>query len=147
MAVALQAYGIATAWETGSDIHDPVHRRHEMKAILKRIDTNSASAFETLLPDDAGGFGFWLNASIGTDESEGADDFQIFVCNPVWLDSHRVLSVEIPDRHLLVDGTFNAGTVRAKLESFLEGCIGEDWLEIARKVSEIGVWEFEGYTR
>ncbi|MEB2873020.1 Imm8 family immunity protein [Pseudomonas rhizosphaerae] len=31
------------------------------------------------------------------------------------------------------------------VEDFLQGCSCRDWNEVSRKVSRIGLWEFEGY--
>lgn len=116
-----------------------------MKAILKSLDTNSAVSLDALISEHRDCFGFWLHAAIGPEESPGADDFEIFVCNDAWMENHRGLPTLIPERHLLVDGPSDARDVQAQLESFLEGCVGETWSELVAKVSEIGFWEFEGY--
>lgn len=115
-----------------------------MKARLKRIDTNSTAAFGSFQPEDPECFGIWLNASIGPADGEGADDFQIFVCNPAFLDRPDQ-PVESVVRHLVVDGPFDAGRVKRQLEAYVDGCVGESWSELVAQVSKVGVWEFEGY--
>lgn len=116
-----------------------------MKAQLRRIDTNSATAFHALQPEDPRRFGTWLNASIGPAGMQSADDFQVFVCNPAWLEGRQGLPLETKQRRFLVDGPFDAAAIKAQIEAFLDECVGESWPELVAQISKIGVWEFEGY--
>ena len=113
-----------------------------MKASLKRIDTNSAISFESFAPQDPDCFGFWLNASIGSREGDGADDFQIFVCNRAWLARQREAGME---QYVLLDQPYEAAAVVKVLEACLEACSGDNWPEVVAQVSKIGVWEFQDY--
>jgi hypothetical protein len=116
-----------------------------MKAKLKRIDTNSAVSLEKFRPEDPGCFGFWLNASIGSDETEGADDFQILVCNREWLERERKLQTKNLERYVVLDGEYDMPSIMEALTKYLDGCVGNSWTEIVAQISKIGVWEFEGY--
>jgi Immunity protein 8 len=114
-----------------------------MKAKLKRIDLNSAVLLEQFRPEDPECFGFWLNASIGSDETEGADDFQILVCNREWLERER--GKKNPERYVLLDGKYDATLIIELLSQHLDSCTGNSWIEVVAQISKIGVWEFEGY--
>ena len=118
-----------------------------MKARLKRIDTNSEASLESFQPENPECFSCWLNASIGSDEGEGADDFQILVCNRAWLDRQQGSQVDATGQYVLLDGPFDAGLVTQRLEAHLDGCSGDTWVEVVAQISKIGVWEFEGYKR
>lgn len=116
-----------------------------MKAKLKRLDTNSAVSLEKFQPEGAGCFGFWLNASIGSDETDGADDFQILVCNREWLDREKGLQTKNLERYILLDGKYDMPSIIEALTKYLDNCVGTSWTEIVAQISKIGVWEFEGY--
>jgi hypothetical protein len=116
-----------------------------MKAMLKRLDLNSATAFETFQPSEAERFGLWLHAGAGMADTDAADDFRFFVCNDAWLSYQRELGIACGARYLLIDGPFDASTVKAQLEAFLESCVGESWDEVVAAVSKVGLWEFEDY--
>jgi len=113
-----------------------------VKPILKRIDTNTEISFESFAPQDSDCFGVWLNASIGSDEGDGADDFQVFVCNRAWLVRQRAACEE---RYILLDRPYQPDAVVKALEAYLAECSGDNWSDVVAQVSNIGVWEFEGY--
>lgn len=115
-----------------------------MKAQLKGIDANTTD-FESFRPEDPERFGFWMNASIGSDESEGADDFQVFVCNQAWLDGRHARSLSASDRHLLVGAPYDALAIRTALEERVGQCSGGTWPDVVAQVSNFAVWEFENY--
>jgi hypothetical protein len=116
-----------------------------VKAELRRIDTNSATVFEDFRPEHSECFGFWINASIGSDEGTGADDFQILVCNGDWLAREGVFHRGASERHLLLDGPYDPDAVIEQLKRYLETCVGHGWMDIVDRVSKIGYWEFENY--
>ncbi len=115
---------------------------HSVKPRLKRIDTNTSVSFESFAPEDPDCFGIWLNASIWSGDSDGADDFQIFVCNRAWLARQREAKGK---RYILLDQPYRPSVVVDALEAYLKECSGDNWPEVAAKVSKIGVWEFESY--
>jgi len=90
-------------------------------------------------------FGFWVNASIGSDESDGSDDFQIFMCNQAWLDDRSMAGLVGANKYLLIDGHCDSDGLVESLKSYLTQCAGNDWAEVVAKISRIGIWEFEGY--
>ena len=118
-----------------------------MKPQLERIDTNSASSLQELCADSPENFGFWVNASIGSDETEGSDDFQIFVCSREWLADESRPNAQLPEKYLLVEGGCDSFKLTDSLNAFLAECGGTNWSEVVEKISRIGKWEFEGYQR
>ena len=116
-----------------------------MKPQLKHIDTNSASSLQELCANSPENFGFWINASIGSDETEGSDDFQFFVCNRGWLEAERKSSSQLPEKYLLVEGGNDSFNLTESLNTFLAECDGTSWTEVVEKISRVGKWEFEGY--
>ncbi len=116
-----------------------------MKPHLKRLDTNSGISLDKLCESQPENFGFWINASIGTDETEGADDFQIFVCNREWLEDESRPSGLRVEKYLLIEGSCDSVKLASSLNAFLAECIGASWTDVVAKISKIGAWEFEGY--
>lgn len=121
-----------------------------MKAILKKISVNSWTGPGEFRPDDSHCFGTWLTAEIGPGEGVGTELFQIFVCSEAWLErglawipEHGTL--EPRQRYIVVDDTYDAGSVRERLEGYLDCCDGRTWKEVVAQVSKIGFSEFEDY--
>jgi Immunity protein 8 len=112
---------------------------------LRRIDTNSAASVDELCSRSPNRFGFWINASIGSDQTDGADDFQIFVCDQAWLDDKNMMGGGGVDRYLLVEGGCERERLVDSLNGYLAQCAGNNWSEVVAKISKIGIWEFAGY--
>ena len=121
-----------------------------MKAILKNFSVSSWTRPGEFRPDNPHCFGVWLTAEIGPDEAEGTEHFQIFVCNvawlergPGWIPEHGALDPR--QRYIVVDDTYDDGSVKERLEGYLRGCDGRTWKEVVAQVSKIGFSEFEDY--
>ncbi|MBV8122536.1 MAG: hypothetical protein JO370_00460 [Paucibacter sp.] len=104
---------------------------------------NAATAFESFRPEDEQSYGFWLTASIGANDSDGADLFQVFICSRQWRD--RAEQGGQVDRCLVLDGTYDYGATMVALNAWVDGCSGGSWSEIVSKLSAVGAWEYEGY--
>ncbi len=117
-----------------------------MKPQLKRVDTNSTISLEDACAKDPEKMGFWINAAIGSDETERADDFQIFVCTRQWLDSEHGLDGQKKiKKYLLVDAGCNSVALKEALNSYLSECEGDNWSDLVVKISRIAIWEFDEY--
>lgn len=121
-----------------------------MKAILKSFSVNSWTGPGEFRPDNPHCFGAWLTAEIGPDEAVGTELFQIFVCNEAWLErgprwipEHGALDPR--QRYIVVADTYDDGSVKERLEGYLDGCDGRTWKEVVAQVSKIGFSEFEDY--
>lgn len=118
-----------------------------MKPQLKRIDTNSASSLDELCARSPRSFGFWVNASIGSEETEGSDDFEVFVCNREWQEDESRPTWQLAEKFLLVDGGCDSAKVMDSLNAYLAECSGGSWTEVVEKISRIGTWGSRGISR
>jgi hypothetical protein len=99
----------------------------------------------TFWPEKPDNFGFWLRAMIGPEDHAGADSFDIHVCTPEWLKSNYSVSDTVWGRHFLIVFEYDRARIEAAIVRYCERCFGNDWQEIAQKISRIGYWEFEDY--
>ena len=59
-----------------------------MRAVIKGI-FNDVFDVETYCPESAENFSLSLRIRIGLDCMQGADDFELFICTPKWLEKTR----------------------------------------------------------
>lgn len=50
------------------------------------------------------------------------------------------------DRHLLIVPSYSYPVVRDTINSLCQRTWGSDWIEVASKLKQYGLWEFEDYT-
>jgi hypothetical protein len=99
---------------------------------------------ENYRPDDYENFSFVLTITVGIAGKEGGDLFDIDVCTPQWLLENQGDGFVLGKGKLIVfkcDMKFILG----RIKRLFEGQSGNDWAEIAIKLSRIGRWEFEDY--
>lgn len=121
-----------------------------MKASLKNFSVNSWTGPGEFQPDNPHCFGVWLTAEIGSDEAVGTELFQIFVCNKAWLERGpgwipEYGTLDPRQRYIVIDDTYDDGSVKERLEEYLDGCAGDNWKEVVSQVARIGFSEFEDY--
>ena len=56
-----------------------------MRAVIKGI-SNDIFDVETYVPENVDNFSLSLRIRIGLDCTQGADDFELFICSPKWLE-------------------------------------------------------------
>ncbi|WP_099073741.1 immunity 8 family protein [Proteus alimentorum] len=113
-----------------------------MKAILKGL-SNDFYDVDSYYPDDDKCFSLSLLLSIGSEDSNGADNFDLFVCSPEWI-SKNVWEPRI-FRHTLITRAYNINEIKKIIESHIAKCDGNSWLEVAEKLSRYFAWEYEDY--
>lgn len=113
-----------------------------MKAILKGL-SNDFYDVDSYYPDDDKCFSLSLLLSIGSEDSNGADNFDLFVCSPEWI-SKNVWESRI-FRHTLITRAYNINEIKKIIESHIAKCDGNSWLEVAEKLSRYFAWEYEDY--
>ncbi|MCP2230301.1 MULTISPECIES: immunity 8 family protein [Erwinia] len=113
-----------------------------MKAILKSI-SNDDYLLNEFYPEDENVFSLRLLLRIGTESSSGADKFDLFVCTPEWLCKHQWLPELM--RHTLLVRTYDLDEITKTITDHIDRCEGEDWMEIAQKLSRFFAWEYEDY--
>ena len=116
-----------------------------MNAKLKRLHSPDIYNLENYQPECAGSFCFLLQAMIGPEGEEGEESFDIEVCTPKWIEENLGLDEALVGQHYLIVRDYNYQKIAHSIEKFLQGCSGKDWSEVSRKVSRLGLWEFEGY--
>jgi hypothetical protein len=113
-----------------------------MKAILKKI-SNDDYELDKYWPEDEKVFSLRLLLRIGSEDSVGADNFDLFICTPEWLCKHRWLPELM--RHTLLVRKYDLGEIKKTITDYIDQCEGEDWMEIAQKLSRVFAWEYEDY--
>ncbi|MDD1020248.1 immunity 8 family protein [Pseudomonas sp. TNT2022 ID1048] len=116
-----------------------------MNAELKRLHSPDVYDLENYKPESPANFSFLLQAMIGPVGEDGGESFDIEVCTPKWIEENCAQDVVIIGSHYLIVREYNYKKIIESIRIFLLGCAGEDWGEVARKVSRLGLWEFEGY--
>ncbi len=102
---------------------------------------------EEYQPENPDCFGIRITLRVGSDTEVGANDFDLLVCTPRWLEV--TLRYEWGraqwGRHMLVVLEYDLDLIKERIVSYVEGCTGKDFWEIAQKISRIASWEFEDY--
>jgi len=113
-----------------------------MRAELKSVSADEVDV-SSYAPEEPGCFFIVLLLRIGTEDSNSADNFEISVCTPQWLEKN----VWEPrwGRHLLIVREFDYQKIVSVIVDSISRCDGESWMEIAGKLSRLYAWEFEGY--
>lgn len=119
-----------------------------MKAIIKGMWCDELEVpLEDYRPDNPSCFGLKISLRIGSDEEDGTSDFDFYAGTPEWLEV--MLRYEWDrahwGRHMLIVLEYDLGLIKERIGSYVDGCTGEDFLEIAKKISKIAAWEFEDY--
>lgn len=113
-----------------------------MKATLKSISSDDYD-LGRYYPENEEIFSLRLLIRIGTADSDGADNFDLFVCTPEWLCKHRW----VPElmRHTLLVRKYDLDEITRTITDYIDQCEGNDWMDIARKLSRVFAWEYEDY--
>jgi Immunity protein 8 len=117
-----------------------------MKAKLKEMySLELAQPLEEFWPDDESNFGISIRLMIGSEDNSGSESFDILVCTPDWIKTQYADEKCVWGRHMLIVLEYDLELIRQEVDRYIAGCTGEDWQAIARKLSSMGAWEFEGY--
>jgi len=113
-----------------------------MHAVVRSISSDELD-IKAYVPENPTCFFLNLRIRIGSDETSGADDFELCVCTPEWLDR----SVWEPrwGRHLLIVREYDLSAIEKCIHDYVGECDGTDWNIIAEKLGRVFAWEFEDY--
>lgn len=100
---------------------------------------------DTFVPDDPDRFVFLVQMLAGPLGERGEESFQFLVCTPGWLQEQVERDGAMNGRHHVIVTTFNWPYLQDYFDRLVERCTGEDWNEVATKLSRYGYWEFEDY--
>lgn len=115
-----------------------------MKANLKRIYSSDYD-LKSYHPESSTNFVLYLQAFIGPADEDSADAFNIIVCTPIWFAENYITDPVVFGRGYIFVFEYNLEIIEKVIDEFCEKCIGENWMDVAQKVSRIGIWEFEDY--
>lgn len=113
-----------------------------MRAIIKGI-SHDIYDVDTYSPNDLEKFCLNFRLLIGPDCSTGADNFDLSVCTPKWLEA--TLWDPQWGRGMLIVQRYDFAVIREQAQIYVDGCVGECWQEIATQLSRVFLWEYEGY--
>ena len=116
-----------------------------MRARVKAFHSPDVQDLTAYQPQEKDNFCFLLQVMIGPADMEGEESFDIEVCTPKWLLNTHGIEEVIIGRHRLIVFEYNFKRIKETIISYCEACKGDDWKEIAQKLSRLGKWEFEDY--
>ena len=125
------------------------------KPELKRIHFDNRGPDRTY-PDDTEYFSVDVDLSIGARGSAAADNFFLTVCTPRWFEenlmtlrpdepTHETTRRNLFGRHFLFVHRFDEAEIEGEILQIIDKIEGENWNEIALKLSRHFSWEFEDY--
>lgn len=113
-----------------------------MRAVIKGI-SNDIVDIETYFPESVDNFSLSLRVRIGLDCTKGADDFELFVCTPKWLE--ETVWEARWGRGLLIVREYNFSTINGLIHDYVSRCEGASWEDIVRQLGKVFSWEFDDY--
>lgn len=115
-----------------------------MTSEVKGMMSTEIFDLDNYRPDDYESFSFLISVTVGVKDVAGGDIFDIDVCSPKWLLQNQSDDFFVGSGSLIVF-TCDMRKIISKVRALFDGCEGNDWSEIAIKLSRIGRWEFENY--
>ncbi|MCU1731804.1 MULTISPECIES: immunity 8 family protein [unclassified Pseudomonas] len=113
-----------------------------MRAVIKGI-SNDVFDVETYCPENVGNFSLSLRIRVGLDCTQGADDFELFVCTPKWLE--ETVWEARWGRGLLIVQKYNFSTINGLIHEYVSRCEGDSWETIVVQLGKVFSWEFDDY--
>lgn len=113
-----------------------------MRAVIKGI-SNDIFDVETYCPENLANFHLSLRIRIGLDCTQGADDFELFICTPKWLE--ETVWEARWGRGLLIVREYNFSTIHGLIYDYVSRCEGDSWEAIAIQLRKVFSWEFDNY--
>ena len=116
-----------------------------MKPIIINCDSSDVTDLFNYQPEDPEDFGFPLNLTIGIEGQKGADNFQLMIATPKYIQRMRPNQSAVLLRHYLLVFGYDFNEILDVINSYI-GSINEDtWEKISEKVERLAQWEFEDY--
>lgn len=119
-----------------------------MKPIIVSCDSSDVVDFFDYQPEDPEDFGFPLNLAIGIEGQIGADNFQLMVATPKYIqrmhpNQSAILAILL-HRYLIVF-RYDFNEILDVLNNYVRSIEEDSWEKVAEKIGRIARWEFEGY--
>ena len=116
-----------------------------MEAEIKYFHSPDIFDLDDYTPKTLDSFGFLLQVMIGVKGMDGEESFDMIVCTPEWLKVQMSCNDLILGLHYVFVKEYDFNRIKQKIEDYVRGINGENWNEIAQKLSFLGKWEFEDY--
>lgn len=116
-----------------------------MRAEIKRFHSPDIFDLEAYSPAENSNFSFLLQVMIGPEGENSEESFSITICSLLWLEKFLDSEKVMFGMNCIIVKEYNYAMIKSKIESFVGNCNGENWIEIANKISRISLWEFENY--
>jgi hypothetical protein len=118
-----------------------------MKAVLREFHSPDLADLEHGAPPDSANFRIVLQAMIGgDDEDEAEESFDFLVCTPLWLSKNIVAGEYIWGRHYLLVAVYDFALIQKAVQDVCDAATGPDWETVAGILARYGAWEFEDYS-
>lgn len=115
---------------------------------IKQIDIGG-DLLEHYWPDDEDCFFEWVTIGIGVKGEEGANNYNLMVCTPKWIELEIDKGRAVWGRHKLIINKFDPDLIRfeieRKLDDLLEMFSDDDDVNFSEKIARYAHWEFEDY--
>jgi len=116
-----------------------------MKAELKKLHSPDVN-LNTFAPTPPDCFTFFLQAMIGPEGDPAEEAFNFQVCTPKWLIKNRDFEESVIfGTHMLLVFEYDFLAIEKSIRTLCNRSAGQNWQEIAQKLSRFGAWEFEDY--
>jgi Immunity protein 8 len=117
-----------------------------LNGVVRSFHSPDVFDLEGYAPEDPDRFSFLLEFTAGADDgSPGGDDFQVVVCTPAWLAGRVEPNRPFWPRHHLLVRSYDWAGIESFVVSYVRGCSGSSWQEVAEKIGRLAHWEFEDY--
>ena len=117
-----------------------------MIAELKQLHSPDED-LRSFTPENSDHFGIFIQALIGPKGMEGEESFGIMVCTPKWFASSEPLrNSYLWTRGYLFVSEYNLDVIQGAIDKLCAQATGDNWAEVANKLSKYSIWEFEDYT-
>lgn len=116
-----------------------------IRPVLKNVIGNGFDLSQ-YNPKEDESFGIWVEMEIGRSNSEGADLFQLFVCNLDWLKENFSGGAIWLHACFIVE-KFNFAEITKLIEARLSTINAQTWQDVTNQLRLIMLWEFEGYQK
>lgn len=114
-----------------------------MRAELRSLFSSDVDDLRSY--SSAESFRVTVRAMIGPKGEPGEESFDFDVCSPAWLADELGRRPLIAGRCRLFMAQFSYEAVEGYVLQQIAGATGDDWGEVAAKLSRWAYWEFEDY--
>jgi Immunity protein 8 len=114
-----------------------------MRAELKELFADG-KYLKDYQPDNPTCFSLLVRLQIGAEREEASDSFEITLCTPEWIKNASVVSPFISGLFKLIVPSYDYDALVNYLDAYCKNFEGDDWDEIATRLSFFGQWEFQG---